>query len=167
MNVSRAWAWSPELLKQLFALMGNAIAMHDISARRRAVIVAAAASAYRDSYCSLAWGARLAAKAGPDVAAAVLTGSDLGLTDDERALATWARKVARDPNATTATDVGKLRAAGFTDHQIFAITVFIGLRVAFSTVNDALGVRPDSQFRDEAPSQVRDAVNFGRSIVDP
>lgn len=167
MNVSKAWAWAPELMAELFTLMGNAIAMHDISARRRGVIVAAAASTYRDSYCSLSWGSRLAAKAGADVAAAVLTGSDHGLTDDERALAAWTRRVARDPNATTAADVDQLRAAGFSDPQIFAITVFIGLRLAFSTINDALGVRPDSQLRDEAPPQVREAVHFGQPIADP
>ena len=35
-----------------------------------------------------------------------------------------------------------LRDAGFDDAQIFAITVFVAARLAFSTVNDALGARP-------------------------
>ena len=46
----------------------------------------------------------------------------------------------------------------------FAITVFIALRIAFSTVNDALGTGPDAAFRSTAPEAVLDAVTFGRPI---
>lgn len=166
-NATLLWAHRPDLVADLFALMGRAIATHDISARRRGVIVAACASAYGDSYCSLAWGERLARRAGAEVAAGVLSGSDEGLAADERVLAGWARKVARDPNATTAADVAALRDAGFSDSQILAITAFIGLRLGFAAVNDALGVRPDAQLRTEAPPEVLAAVTFGRPIADP
>jgi alkylhydroperoxidase family enzyme len=80
----------------------------------------------------------------------------------EQVLAHWARLVTRDPNATTFADVQTLRDAGFDDAQIVAITVFIALRLAFSTVNDALGARPDREVLDAAPTPVRDAVTFGR-----
>ena len=63
-------------------------------------------------------------------------------------------------------DVERLRALGYDDRQIFAITLFIALRLAFSTVNDALGVRPDAQLRDSAPAAVLDAVTFGRPIAE-
>ena len=86
-------------------------------------------------------------------------------TSAERALARWARQLARDPNSTTAADVQALRAAGFDDAQIFAITVFVALRIAFSTVNDALGAAPDRQLGVEVPAEVRDAVTFGRPIA--
>jgi alkylhydroperoxidase family enzyme len=88
------------------------------------------------------------------------------LTDAERALAAWARAVARAPNGTTPSDVQQLRAAGFSDPQIFAITAFVALRLAFSTVNDALGLRPDAALRTTTPTVVRDAVTFGRPIDD-
>ena len=39
---------------------------------------------------------------------------------------------------TTASDVEQLRTLGFHDSQILALTIYLGLRVAFSTVNDAL-----------------------------
>ena len=48
--------------------------------------------------------------------------------------------------------------------EIFTITVFVSLRLAFSTVNDALGLRPDAGLRSTAPTSVRDAVTFGRPI---
>ena len=54
-------------------------------------------------------------------------------------MAAWARRVTRDPNGTSTKDVQELRDAGFSDADIFAMTVYVALRVALSTVNDALG----------------------------
>lgn len=164
MNASRLWAYQPVIVEELFGLMSKAVSMHQISYRRRGIIVAACASTRGDSYCSIAWGTKLASVADDDIAAAVLRGDDTGLTEDERALAEWARKVAADPNATTVGDVQQLRDAGYTDAQVFAITVFIGLRIAFSTVNGALGVGPDAVYATKAPHQVFDAVSFGRPL---
>ena len=64
-----------------------------------------------------------------------------------------------------AVDVEPLRAVGYDDAQILAVTAFVALRLAFSTVNDALGVRPDQQLRSAAPGPVLDAVTFGRPIA--
>ncbi len=69
-----------------------------------------------------------------DLAARGLSGDDTALSDQERAMAAWARKVVKDPNATTAADVQALRGTGLNDGQIFAITVFVALRLAFSSV---------------------------------
>jgi alkylhydroperoxidase family enzyme len=77
-------------------------------------------------------------------------------------MVTWARKVVRDPNSTTSDDVQNLRDAGFTDTQIFAITTFVALRMAFSTVNDSLGARPDKELVSLAPAPVADSVTYGR-----
>ncbi len=73
--------------------------------RQRAILVTACASALGDSYCSLAWGKKLAGDAGATVAEGVLRGDDAALDDTERVLARWARQLARDPNSTTAADV--------------------------------------------------------------
>jgi alkylhydroperoxidase family enzyme len=59
-------------------------------------------------------------------------------------------------------DVDGLRRAGFGEREIFEATLWIGLRLAFSTVNDALGARPDVQLSESVPRPVRDAVTFGR-----
>ncbi len=95
----------------------------------------------------------------------MLRGHDEALDLAERALANWARQLARDPNSTTVDDVQALRDAGFDDAQIFAISAYVALRIAFSTVNDALGARPDRQLGVETPAAVRDAVTFGRPIA--
>ena len=78
-------------------------------------------------------------------------------------MASWARKVVRDPNATTAADVQELRDTGLSDEQVFAITAFTALRVAFSTINDALGAAPDAQLVGSLPSEVSQAVTYGRA----
>ena len=161
-NVSRLWAHQPDTGNQLFALMSQALAPSGLGFRQRGVLVTAAASALGDSYCSLAWGGKLSKTSDAETAAGVLTGSDASLTDQEKAMAGWARKVARDPNATTADDIQALRDAGLDDGQIFAITAFIALRLAFSAVNDSLGAQPDGQLVLSLPQQVRDAVTYGR-----
>jgi alkylhydroperoxidase family enzyme len=91
-----------------------------------------------------------------------LTGTDEELTDSEKALARWARQLVRDPNSTGPDDVQALREAGFTDSQIFAVTTFVALRLAFSTINDALGAPPDAGLRASAPAIVVAAVTYGR-----
>jgi hypothetical protein len=123
--------------------MSQAFKESELHFRQRGILVTAAASALGDSYCSLAWGGKLSGVSDAAVAAGVLSGSDAGLTDQERTMAVWARKVVKDPNATTPADVQALRDTGLTDGQIFAITAFVALRLAFSTVNDALGAGPD------------------------
>lgn len=162
MNASRLWGRHPESSEALFAVMGLATELGGLSFRQRGILVTAAASSMGDSYCSMAWGHKLAAKAGPDIAAGILRGDDRGLDPAERALASWARQVARDPNSTTTADVQVLRDAGFGDLQIFAITVYVAARIAFSTVNDALGATPDAELATSLPKAVRDSVTFGR-----
>jgi len=124
--------------------------------------VTASAAAMGDSYCSLAFGSQLAREAGDDVAAAVLLDRGAALSTEERTLAGWARQVARDPSATTAAEVDALRALGYDDPQVFALTLFIALRLAFSTVNDALGAPPDPKLTERAPEAVRSVVTYGR-----
>jgi len=167
MNVSRLWAYDPGLVTGLFDLMRAAIADQQLSFRHRAILVAACASTLGDSYCSLAWGSKLANVSDPEVAAGVIRGNDEGLTNEERTMASWARKVAKDPNGTTQDDVEVLRSAGFNDRQVFAMTVFVALRIAFSTVNDALGTGPDAALRASAPEAVVSAVQYGRPPTDP
>jgi uncharacterized peroxidase-related enzyme len=164
-NVTRLWAHQPDTVNGLFALMSQAFKASGLSFRQRGILVTAAASALGDSYCSLAWGGKLATASEATLAAGVLNGSDAELTDQEKAMAAWARKVVKDPNATTPADIQELRDSGLNDDQIFAITVFAALRLAFSTINDALGAQPDAQLAESLPPEVRGAVTFGRPVA--
>ena len=74
--------------------------------------------------------------------------------------------MATDPNATTPADIEALRDCGLDDGQIFAITTFVALRLAFSTINDSLGAQPDAQLARSLPEEVREAVTYGRPVAE-
>ena len=167
MNLSRVWAWRPEVQSGFAALRTLLTGASALSKRELGVLVCATASSLGDSYCSLAWGKLLADAADPAAAAAVLQGvAGPGLTARDQALSVWARKVTGNPNATTRDDVDALRAAGFTEREIFEATTFIGFRLAFSTINAALGARPDWQVAAAAPPEVQQAVAYGRPVAE-
>lgn len=167
MNLTRLWAWRPDVYDAYANARKLLTEKAALSLRERAIIVCATAATVGDSYCALAWGTTLASQTDPATAAAILQCKDAtGLTARESALAAWAGKVVSEPNAITIEDVDRLRAAGMTDEDIFNATVFVAFRLAFSTVNDALGARPDWQLAASAPTTVRDAVVYGRSVSD-
>jgi len=162
-NLTRLWAHHPTALTTLAQVLGMSVHQAGLTFRQRALLVSACASTMSDSYCSLAWGEKLSAAAGEETATRVLTGDDSSLAPEERVLAQWARRMARDPNSTTESHVTELREAGFDERQIFALTLFVALRLAFSTVNDTLGASPDTELADRVPPGVRAAVTFGRA----
>lgn len=162
MNLSRVWAHHPELHSGLFEVMNQAARAASLSFRQRGVLVVACAATFGDAYCSLAWGKKLADVADSELAGGVVRGDDTPLDATERALAGWARAMTRAPSATVGADLEPLRAAGYDDARILAITLFVALRLAFATVNDALGVLPDRTLLENAPEPVRAAVTYGR-----
>ena len=166
-NLTRLWAWRPDVFDAFLNARALLTEKAGLSLRERAILVCASAANLGDSYSALAWGTTLAAETDPTTAADVLQRKEASaLSARESALATWAGQVVRAPNAVTAEDVDRLRGAGMTDEEIFNATVFIAFRLAFSTVNDALGACPDGPLAAGAPAKVRDAVNYGRRPSD-
>jgi uncharacterized peroxidase-related enzyme len=162
-NNTRVWAWRPDATEAFTALRAGLTRGSSLTDRELAVLVTVTAAERGDSYCALAWGSRLAKLVDEETAADVLAGAPApALTEREAALADWARRVVRDPNATTAGDVGALRKRGLDDREIFEATTLVALRLAFATVNDALGAAPDRELAEEAPGRVRAAVTWGR-----
>jgi uncharacterized peroxidase-related enzyme len=163
MNMERAWAWRPDFAQSFSALRKQLMDRNGLSAREIAVLVCATARSRGDSYCSLAWGARLADLVTPAIAAEVLRDGDAAaLSPRERALGHWAGQVVGDPNGATQEQIDELRKLGISDREIFEVTAFIALRLAFSTVNDALGAQPDRQLVEAAPPEVQASVRYGR-----
>jgi uncharacterized peroxidase-related enzyme len=162
-NHTRLWAWRPDLRADFLALRSGVMSSSTLTDRDWAVLVTSTASQLGDSYCSLAWGDKLASATDADTAAAVIAGGKgSALSERELALADWARQLVRDPNATSREDIDRLRAVGLDEREIFEATAFVAFRLAFSTINDALGATPDEQLREQVPAAVRAAVNFGR-----
>jgi uncharacterized peroxidase-related enzyme len=164
-NLTRLWAWRPDVFNAFLNARTLLSQKAGLSLRERAILVCATAATVGDSYCALAWGTILASEADPATAAAILQRKEAtALTARERALVAWAAQVVREPNALTVEDVDQLRAVGITDAEIFDVTVFVAFRLAFSTVNDALGAHPDGPLAAAAPTAVREAVVYGRSV---
>ena len=166
MNLSKLWAHEPAAKSGLFEAIKTVTRAGELTIRQRGILVTATASTLGDSYCSIAWGDKLAKESDAETAASVLRADDEHLTEAERVMARWARKVTRDANGTDQADIDTLRGAGFTDRQIFAMTAYVALRIAFSTVNDALGAVPDAIYRTKSPIAVLEAVTWGRPIGD-
>jgi uncharacterized peroxidase-related enzyme len=162
MNASRLWSHLPAALNTFRDLMDELTEASGLSLGRRAVLVTTTAATLGDSYCSMAWGKKLADATSPDVAAALIGGDSGGLDGTGQALARWAQRVVKEPNGIAAEDVQSLREAGFSDEQIFAITAFVAFRLAFATVNDALGAVPDDELQASLPEPLHSAVTFGR-----
>jgi len=162
-NHTRLWMWRPELREDFYALRSGVMSSSTLTEREFAVLVTATASTLGDSYCSLVWGGKLASATDEGTAVAVIAGNEpSALSERERVLAGWARQLVRDPNATGQADVDRLRGAGLDEGEIFDATAFVAFRLAFSTINDALGAAPDDELDERVPAAVRAAVSFGR-----
>ena len=139
-NVTRLWGWRGDLYRDFGALRSALMSSSSLTDRDWAVLVTAAAAQLGDSYCSLAWGPKLARLSDPDTVAQLIANRPTpALSEREQALAAWARRLLVDPNVTSADDVERLRSVGLDDREIFEATAFVAFRLAFSTVNDALG----------------------------
>lgn len=161
-NVTRLWSWRPDLYEAFAALRASLMDSSVLTERDWAVLVTATAAERDDSYCALAWGARLSKLSDDETAAQILAGVPAPeLSDREAALAAWARQVVRDPNAATDRDVARLREVGLGDREIFEATAFVAFRLAFPTVNDALGAAQPN------PGHARRGSNGGTARETP
>ena len=174
-DLTRQWAHHPSLLDGLMDLTVAAAEAAGLSMRERAMLVLGQAATREDSYCSVAWARKLTNWADADIALTVLTAAtasaattdevdaaSTALTQRERALLGWARRVAADPNAIHEDDLAPLRRAGFDEAQILALTAFTALRIAVSTTNDALGATPDRALVDSLHPDLQSLISWGR-----
>ena len=162
-DLTRVWAHQAEAKEQLMRLFDATADAAALTPRDKAVIVLAQAAEIGDSYCAVAWGKRLTDWADPQTAIAALTADDEPFSKREQALAAWARTVARSPGSSTPQDIQRLRDAGFSEPQIVALTIYAGLRTAFSSIDSALGARPDIALAEALDPAVRTVITWGRA----
>jgi alkylhydroperoxidase family enzyme len=125
--------------------------------RRYELATVAAAGELRSSYCSLAHGKVLFERFG-------LSPGD-PLSEEERAVQEFARKVVADAASVTEEDIDRLRGFGLSEDEIFDVVLAAAARCFFSKTLDALGVSPDAAYR-ELPLEVREPLTVGRPIED-
>jgi alkylhydroperoxidase/carboxymuconolactone decarboxylase family protein YurZ len=70
-NLTRLWAWRPDVFEAFLSLRKLVTEHAALSLRERSILVCATAASLGDSYCALAWGQTLASETDPITAAAV------------------------------------------------------------------------------------------------
>jgi uncharacterized peroxidase-related enzyme len=139
----------------------------NMDARRYELVTIAAAKELGCSYCMLAHGSVLLRDHydADQLQAIVNEPENCTLNDTDKAIMRFACKVVRDATSTTARDVGDLRKFGLSDAEIFDIASAAAVRCFFSKTLDALGVQPDSRYKD-INEGLRQTLEVGRSIED-
>jgi len=162
-NYAKVFCHRPEVMARWGQLQAEI--RRSIDVRRFELVTLAAALELRSSACALQFGKKVTAYVGPGpVRAMAQDGVEMdGLTDAERAMMSFSRKVARDASRITAGDVEMLRQQGFGEGEIFDIAAAAAGRAFFTKILDALGVEPDATFR-EMEESLRESLTVGRPI---
>jgi len=162
-DYAKVFCHRPEVMTRWARLLAEI--KRPVAPRRLELVTLATALELRHSACSLAHGHALSRIISEDVVIAIASGEDHeDLTDAERAMIAFARRVARDASQITAGEVAALREHhGFSDAEIFDIAAIAASRSFFTKLLDALGVVPDVGFL-ALPEDMRQALTVGRPI---
>ena len=162
-NSVRLFAHRPAVYAAWRQLVGAI--METMDPRRYELVTLAAAGELRSSYCALAHGKVLAENwFSPAEVVAIAGGRTDALDAVDVAVMEFAERVVSDAASITQEDVERLRAAGLADDEILDVAIAAGARCFFSKTLDALGVQPDSGYRDLEPG-LRHALVVGRPIA--
>jgi len=161
-NYAKAFSLRPEVLARWGQLQAEI--RRPMDNRRFELVTFAAALELRSSACALAHGKKLTDFfEEEEVLALAERGSIAALTEAERAMISFSRKIARDASKVTAGDVDALRAQGLSDAEIFDIAATAAGRAFFTKLLDGLGVEPDAAFLGLGP-ELRNSLTVGRPI---
>ncbi len=88
-----------------------------------------------------------------------------GLDEVDVAVMDLAEQVVDDATAIGETDLQRLRDLGLSQEEVMDVILAAAARCFFSKTLDALGVQPDSSYRELEPG-LREALVVGRPIAD-
>jgi len=163
-NMYRIFGHRPEGMEKWGALLART--RGHMSLRRYELVTLTAARELKSSYCMLAHGSVLLREGFSEtqLADTATDGAHAPLDEAEREMMRFAAKVVRDATSITREDVGRLKAQGFTDAEIFDITAAAAVRCFFSKTLDALGAEPDAAYRERLPANLVQTLTVGRKI---
>lgn len=161
-NYAKVFCHRPEIMR-LWADLLRGIQCN-MDRRRFELVTVAAAMAVRSTYCSLAHGKALTQFYTADEVLEIVNGSDAGpLTDAEKVMMSFARKVARDAARVTVGEVELLKEHGFSDAEIFDISAAATARTFFAQLCEGLGAVADTSYQ-ELDAPLRKALTVGRPM---
>jgi len=161
-NYAELFSHRPEVI-DLWAELQGGLRRH-MTPRMFELVTFAAAVALKSSYCSLAHGSKLREFFTDVEIQSLAAGGYDGIVDEREAAAMrYAAQVAVDATAVTEKHVAPMRAARFSDAEIFDVAGVAAGRAFFSKLVEGLGALPDCAYLQlEAP--FRRALTVGRRI---
>jgi alkylhydroperoxidase family enzyme len=162
-NYERAFELRPAVYDAWRQLNGAIKAQMDL--RRYELATLAAARRRRSSYCCLAHGRVLAERFGEPVMRIAADHRAAGLDEIDVAVMDLAELVVDDATSVSDADLQRLRDLGLSQEVIMDVILAAAARCFFAKTLDALGVRPDPEYRDLEPG-LRLALVVGRPISD-
>lgn len=161
-NYAPLFSHRPEVI-DLWAELQRGLRRH-VSPRLFELVTFAAAVALKSSYCALAHGSRLRAFLCDQEIERLATGEYEGVVDEREAAAMrYASQLAVDATGVTEAHVEPMRAAGFSDAEIFDVAGVAAGRAFFSKLVEGLGVHADRAYL-ELPESFRRALTVGCPI---
>ena len=142
-NYAPAFATRPEVAAAWHHL--NVGIREGMDRRRFEIATIAAARALDSTYCTAAHSKFLRDICGdePTMRAIAADAGEEGIDSTDRAVMSFAAKVATSASSITAGDVDRLRAAGLSDRDVADVVFAAAARAFFATVLDGLGVEPE------------------------
>lgn len=164
-NFVKAFSHRPGVLNSWDDLLNSIKSNMDV--RRYELVTIAAAKELRSSYCMLAHGSVLLGGHydSRQLKAIVDSPEDSQIDAVDRAIMIFASKVVRDATSINGADIDELREHGLTDEEVFDIASAAAVRCFFTKTLDAIGVQPDSAYKD-IEAGLRDSLVLGRPIED-
>jgi alkylhydroperoxidase family enzyme len=161
-NYAKVFSGRPEVLARWGKLLAEI--KRPMSKRRFELVTFAAALELRNTACSLAHGkALLEFFTAEELLKMKENKFSESVTEAERAIFRFARKIVKDASQVTSGDVDLLKKHGLNDDEIFDVAATAAGRAFFTKLLDALGVETDSTFvQMEYP--FRRAMTVGRPI---
>jgi uncharacterized peroxidase-related enzyme len=161
-NYAKSFSHRPEVMARWGRLLAEI--RRPLDSRTFELVTFAAAHELRHTSCSLAHGKALTPFFSNEQICAIAEQGDLDfLSEAEREMLRFSRKVARDAAKIDAADVQRLKDNGLDDGAIFDIAATAAGRAFFTKLLDAVGSLPDAAFH-SIDEGLRVPLTVGRPI---
>lgn len=161
-NYVKSFSHRPEVMARWGRLLAEI--RRPLDTRTFELVTFAAAHELRHTSCSLAHGRALTPYFSNEQICAIAEQGRLDfLSEAEREMVSFSRKVARDASRVNAADIQRLKAQGIDDETIFDIAATAAGRAFFTKLLDAVGSLPDAAFF-SLDEDLRGPLTVGRPI---
>jgi len=164
-NYASAFSTRPDVARAWNTL--NTTVRGGMDRRRFELVTIAAARARRSTYCTVAHAAFLRDVCGDEAAVESIAehADGAALSAVDRAVYTFALKVATDASAVEQADVDALRAAGLSDADVADVVFAVAARCFFTAVLDGLGAQLDVETAQTFTPALLESMVVGRPVA--